>query len=189
VPLAQFRDSYVIAEDRDGLVIVDQHAAHERILFERYLAEAEENRVESQPLLFPATLELPSHECVLLEEEIEEFRRLGFVLEPFGGGAVRIDSVPSVMVGLEPGAVLRELIGEAARARSAAAAAQPLRLRLVTTAACRAAIKVHRALSVAEMQELLTALMRCSSPTTCPHGRPVLFRMSLADVERAFRRR
>jgi DNA mismatch repair protein MutL len=189
VPLAQFRDSYVIAEDAEGLVIVDQHAAHERVLFERYLGEAEANRVETQPLLFPVAVELPPHERWLLEEEIEEFRRLGFLVEPFGGNTVRIDGVPAVVAGLEAAAILRELIGEAARARSATAAAEPLRHRLVTTAACRAAIKAHDPLSHAKMQELLHALMRCSSPTTCPHGRPVLFRLPLADVERAFRRR
>jgi DNA mismatch repair protein MutL len=188
VPLAQLRNSYVIAEDRDGLVIVDQHAAHERILFERFLAEAEANRVETQPLLFPLTIELPPHERVLLEEEIEEFRRLGFHVDPFGGDAVRIEAVPAVVAELDAVTILRELIGEAARARSATAAAAPLRHRLVTTAACKAAIKIRRRLSHDEMRELLEALMRCSSPTTCPHGRPVVFRLSLSDVERAFRR-
>ncbi len=188
VPLAQLRNSYVIAEDRDGLVIVDQHAAHERILFERFLAEAEANRVETQPLLFPLTVELPPHERVLLEEEIEEFRRLGFHVDSFGGDAVRIEAVPAVVAELDAVTILRELIGEAARARSATAGAAPLRHRLVTTAACKAAIKIRRRLSHDEMRELLEALMRCSSPTTCPHGRPVVFRLSLSDVERAFRR-
>ncbi len=189
VPLAQLRDSYVIAEDRDGLVIVDQHAAHERILFERLLAEAEANRVETQPLLLPLAIELPRHERVLLEEEIEEFRRLGFHVESFGGDTVRLDAVPAVVAELDAASILRELIGEAARARSATAAAMPLRHRLVTTAACKAAIKIHRPLSREEMRSLLDALMRCASPTTCPHGRPVLFRLGLAEVERAFRRR
>ena len=189
VPLAQFRDSYVIAEDGDGLVILDQHAAHERVLFERFLAEAEANRVESQPLLFPVAVELPPHERLLLEEEIEEFRRLGFRLEPFGGDTVRVDGVPALVAALDVSGILRELIGEAARASSVEAAAVPLRHRLVTTAACRAAIKIHRSLSHEEMRELLDALMRCASPTTCPHGRPVLFRLLMSDVERAFRRR
>jgi DNA mismatch repair protein MutL len=188
-PLAQFRDSYLIAEDDGGLVILDQHAAHERVLFERYLEEAEAGRVETQQLLFPVTVELRPHERLLLEAEVLEFRRLGFHVEPFGGDAVRIDGVPAVAADLDPATILKDLIGEAAQARSATAAAEPLRRRLVITAACRAAIKVRRPLSRGEMQELLDALMRCTSPTTCPHGRPVLFRLRLEDVERAFRRR
>jgi DNA mismatch repair protein MutL len=188
-PLAQFRDSYVIAEDSEGIVIVDQHAAHERVLFERYLEEAEADRVETQPLLFPVMVDLPPHERLLLEEEVAEFRRLGFHVQPFGGNTIRIDGVPAVAAALDPAGLLRDLIGESARATSATAAAEPLRHRLVTTAACRAAIKVRRPMSRAEMQELLDALMRCSSPTTCPHGRPLLFRLRLDDVERAFRRR
>jgi len=189
VPLAQLRDSYVIAEDREGLVIVDQHAAHERILFERYLDEAERNQVETQPLLFPVTAEFPAHERLLLEEETEEFRRLGFRVEPFGGDAVRIDAVPAVLSGLDPVAILRNLVGEAARAPSTSTAVEPLRRRLVTTAAGHAAINGHHPLSPPEMQHLLDALMRTSNPTTCPHGRPVLFRLSMEEIERAFRRR
>jgi DNA mismatch repair protein MutL len=188
-PLAQFRDSYLIADDGEGIVILDQHAAHERVLFERYLAEAEADRVETQPLLFPVMVDLPPHERLLFEQEVAEFRRLGFDAQAFGGNTVRIDGVPAVAAALDPAGLLRDLIGEASRAPSATAATEPLRRRLVTTAACRAAIKVRRPMSRAEMQELLDALMRCSSPTTCPHGRPVLFRLRLDDVERAFRRR
>ncbi len=189
VPLAQYRESYILAEDRDGVVVVDQHAAHERVLFERYLAEADDDRVEVQPLLFPVVVELAPHERVVLEGEIGEFRRLGLVVEPFGGGAVRLEAIPAVASGLDPARLLHELLGEAGRARSAATAVAPLRRRLVTTAACQAAIKVNHRLEREQMQALLDALARTKSPTTCPHGRPVLFRLTLEEVERAFRRR
>ncbi len=189
VPLAQYRDSYIIAQDDEGLLLVDQHAAHERVLFERYLAAAEENRVEVQRLLFPVTLDLPPHERVVLEEEAAELARLGFCVDPFGGSSVRIDGVPALASDLDPGGLLRELLGEAARTRAAAAGIEQLRRRLVTTAACQAAIKIHHPLNAESMQGLLDDLFRASNPTTCPHGRPVLFRFTLEEIERTFRRR
>ena len=189
VPLAQFRESYIVAQDAEGLVLVDQHAAHERVLFERYLDEAESNSVEVQQLMFPVTLELTPHEAVLIENEREEFARLGFRLEPFGDRTVRLEGVPSVAAQVDPEALFRELLGEAAQARAAVSEVGALRRRLVTTAACQAAIKVHHALTVPAMQALLDDLYAMRNPTTCPHGRPVLFRLSMEEIERAFRRR
>jgi len=187
--LAQFRESYIVAEDADGLLVVDQHAAHERILFERYLAQAERNRVEIQRLLFARTVDLGLHERTVLEDEAEEFRRLGFLVEPFGGETVRIDGVPAVAAALDPAALLRELLGEAAHVRAAAAGVDALRLRLVTTAACKAAIKIHHGLTREGMQRLLDDLFLTGNPTTCPHGRPLVFRLPLAEIERGFHRR
>ena len=187
--LAQYKESYIVAEDADGLLVVDQHAAHERILFERYLTQAEKNRVEIQRLLFARTVDLGLHERTVLEDEAEEFRRLGFLVEPFGGDTVRIDGVPAVAAELDPAALLRELLGEATHVRAAAAGVDALRLRLVTTAACKAAIKIHHALTREGMQRLLDDLFRTGNPTTCPHGRPLVFRLPLAEIERSFHRR
>ena len=188
-PLAQYDESYIVASDEQGLLLVDQHAAHERVLFERFLAEASDNRVEVQRLMFPLTVELSAAENLALERDADELRRLGFLVEPFGGSSVRIDGVPALAAEVDAPSLLRELAGEAARLRSSAADAPALRHRLVTTAACRAAIKVHHALSQAEMQRLLDDLFAADSPTTCPHGRPVVFRLPHAEIERAFRRR
>ncbi len=189
VALAQLRESYILAQDDSGLLVVDQHAAHERVLFERYLADAEENRVEIQRLLFPVMVDLPPHERVLLEEEAEEFARLGFLLEPFGGNSIRMDAVPAVAADLDPAELLRTLIGEAGRTRAASSGIAELRRKLVTTAACHAAIKIRHPLAREGMQGLLDDLFRASNPTTCPHGRPILFRFPLEELERAFRRR
>ncbi len=186
---AQLHDSYILARHDDGLVIVDQHAAHERILFERFLAQADRNEVEIQRLAFPIVIELGPGDRVRVEEEAGEFRRLGFLVEPFGENAVKIDGVPALASGADPEALFRELLGEAGRVRSAAAGAPSLRHRLVTTAACKAAIKIHRPLGLPAMQALLDDLGDLSSPSTCPHGRPVLFRLTIAEIERAFRRR
>jgi DNA mismatch repair protein MutL len=189
IPLAQFRDSYIVAEDRDGLVLVDQHAAHERVLFERYLAAAEEDEVEVQRLLFPVTVELAPDRAVVLEEEIKEFRRLGFMIEPFGGTTFRIDGVPSVLGELDPAGCLEELLGEAATTRSASAGVANLRRKLITSAACQAAIKINHPLTDAGMRQLLADLSGTANPTTCPHGRPALFRLRLDEIERGFKRR
>jgi len=188
-PLAQYADSYIVATDEQGLLLVDQHAAHERVLFERFLAEAQENRVEVQRLLFPATVDLSASELVAVERDAEELRRLGFLVEPFGGSTVRIDGVPALAANLDAPSLVREIASEAARARSVSADAPAIRHRLVTTAACRAAIKIHHPLTQPEMQRLLDDLFAAESPTTCPHGRPVVFRLPHDEIERAFRRR
>lgn len=187
--LAQYRDSYIVAEDADGIVLVDQHAAHERVLFEQYLGEAEADRVEVQRLMFPVTVELAADQATVLSDEIEEFRRLGFELEPFGERAFRIDGVPAILGEVDPVTCLRELLGEARGAGSAASEVDALRHKLVTSAACQAAIKVNHPLSAVGMDSLLEDLARTASPTTCPHGRPVLFRIRLEEIERGFRRR
>jgi DNA mismatch repair protein MutL len=158
------------------------------VLFERYLAQAEADRVEVQRLLFPVTIELAPHERILLEGELAEFARLGFGVEPFGGRAVRLDAVPAVAGAAEPEALLRELLGDAARCKAAASDLADLRRRVVTTAACHAAIKIHHPLAREAMQRLLADLFATAHPTTCPHGRPVLFRLTLPEIERAFRR-
>ncbi len=187
--LAQYRDSYIVAQDREGLVIVDQHAAHERVIFERFMAEAESKQVQVQRLLFPKVMELAPSEFVTLEGEQEEFRRLGFLIEPFGGNTVRVDGVPAHAAEVDPEDLVHELLGDAAEVKSSATAAEDLRYRLVTTAACKAAIKVNHPLDRNGMQALIDDLFRVENPTTCPHGRPALFRLTLEEMERAFRRR
>jgi DNA mismatch repair protein MutL len=189
VPLAQYKDSYIVAQDREGLLLVDQHVAHERVLFERFLEEAQRGEVHVQRLLFPKTIEVAADEALVLLSEAEEFERLGFLLEPFGGTAVKLDGVPAFAKDVDPARLLRELLGEAARTRSAATGTGDLRRRLVTTAACQAAIKVNYPLAHEAMQRLLDDLFLTENPTTCPHGRPILFRLTLEEIERAFRRR
>jgi DNA mismatch repair protein MutL len=189
VPLAQYRDSYIVAADREGMLIVDQHVAHERVLFERYLAEAEAGTVAVQRLLFPRTIDLAPDEALTLEAEADEFARLGFLLEPFGGGSVKLDGVPAFAKDVAPDRLVRELLGEAGRTRTAATGVAELRRKLVTSASCQAAIKVNYPLTREGMQRLLDDLFLTENPTTCPHGRPILFRLTLEEIERAFRRR
>lgn len=188
-PLGQYLESYIVAQDREGILLVDQHAAHERVLFEKYLADAERDAVEVQTLMFPQTLELSPDELAWLLSELEEFRRLGFQIEPFGGTTVRVRAIPAVAGGSDPEELIRELLGEASTAKNATRDTRTLRRRLITTAACHAAIKVNYPLGRPAMQRLLDDLFRVENPSTCPHGRPTLFRLSLDEIERAFRRR
>jgi DNA mismatch repair protein MutL len=189
VPLAQYRDSYIVAQDAQGIVLVDQHVAHERVLYERYLDETERDEVPVQRLLFPKTIDLSPEEAAILETEASEFLRLGFPLEPFGERAVKLDGVPAVAGEIDPERLLRSLLGEAGRVKSVATGDPDLRRRLVTSAACQAAIKVNYPLTREGMQRLLDDLFKTRNPTTCPHGRPILFRLTLEEIERAFRRR
>ena len=189
VPLAQYRESYIVAQDREGILLVDQHVAHERVLFERYLAAAERGEVETQRLLFPKVIELTADEAIVVHAEREELARLGFLLDPFGERAVKLDAVPAFAKDAAPERLLRELLGEAARTPSAATGSPSLRRRLVTSAACQAAIKVNYPLTRESMQRLLDDLFLTENPTTCPHGRPIIFRLTLDEIERAFRRR
>lgn len=187
--LGQFRESYIVAQDQQGLLLVDQHAAHERVLFERYLEDANNDVVERQSLMFPITIDCSADEFALMNAEIEEFRRIGFSIEPFGGFSFRLTEIPAVAGGVEPEELIRELLGDAATARSSTTDNVSIRRKLITTAACHAAIKVHYPLKRPTMQRLLDDLFRVENPTTCPHGRPALFRLTQDDIERAFRRR
>ena len=127
---------------------------------------------------------------MLLEGESEEFaRRLGFEIEPFGAEGVRVDGVPALAGGLEPGSLVRELWARPPRPAPWASQNPDLRRRLVTSAACQAAIKIHHPLTPPEMQRLIDDLYAAENPTTCPHGRPILFRLTLEELERSFRRR
>ena len=186
--IGQYLDAFIVAQDDRGLLVLDQHAAHERVLFEKFLDAADRGEVELQRLAFPITVELTREESLLLEGEQEEFRRLGFLIEPFGATTWRIDGVPAVTGDLDPGTLLRELIGDAAQVRSAASDVAVLRRRLVTNAACQAAIKINHRLTREGMQKLVDDLYGLRNPTTCPHGRPLIFRVAREQIMRAFDR-
>jgi DNA mismatch repair protein MutL len=139
--------------------------------------------------MFPLTIELSPDEQAWLLSELDEFRRLGFNIEPFGGTTIRVRAIPAIAGGSDPADLIRELLGQAGAATNATRDTHELRRRLITTAACHAAIKVNYPLSRPAMQRLLDDLFRVENPSTCPHGRPALFRLSLDEIERAFRRR
>jgi DNA mismatch repair protein MutL len=188
LPLAQYRESYILASDEGGLVIVDQHAAHERILYEQLLREAPVRNVNRQALLFPLTLELDAERSARLQGGTEKLEILGFRLEPFGERTWLIREIPALLGGADAGALLRDLaddLGDPDRQGEV----ERLLDRLAATTACHAAIKVNFPLTTEKMTFLLEELGKTASPMTCPHGRPVVLRMAHRDLERNFHRR
>ncbi len=185
--VGQVGAAYLVAEGPDGLYLIDQHAAHERILFEKLQAQRSGGRVEAQTLLEPVTVHLPARQAEALEQKLEVLERLGFEVEPFGGGSFRLRSVPAVLAGLSPEAVLRALVEDFEE--DEAPLAEEEEQRLAGRVCKRAAVKSGQVLSLAEQERLLRDLEACQSPRTCPHGRPTMIHLSVETLERQFGRR
>jgi DNA mismatch repair protein MutL len=187
-PLAQYRDSYILASAPDGLIIVDQHAAHERILFDRLMSRDRAGRPARQRLLFPVTVEVAPAARQSFDEAAEALETLGFGVAPFGDGAIIVDEVPVPLGGSAVDTLMRDLLGEIIDWRRAEGLGV-LRGRLAASAACHAAVTANHPLDGERMRGILTDLMLTESPMTCPHGRPAILRLTLDQIERQFRRR
>jgi DNA mismatch repair protein MutL len=187
-PLAQYRDSYILAADEEGLAIVDQHVAHERVLYEKLLKEAGRERVERQSLLFPRTMEVDPLLDRRLSAGAESLGRLGLALERFGEGAWVIREVPALLGPADPAALVQDLAEELGRGGEGESWDR-LQHRLAATTACHAAVKVNFPLTVEKMAFLLDELARTDNPMTCPHGRPIILRLTHLELEKSFRRR
>ncbi len=187
-PLAQFRESYILASSPEGLLIFDQHAAHERVLYDKLMGQARRGTVDRQRLLFPLTPEVTAAQTQALEEAAGALETLGFGVVGFGQGVLRIDEVPAMVPVAAVDRLVRELLDETLEWQKSEGLDR-LRHRLVATAACHAAVTARHALGPEEMQRIVHDLMRTESPMTCPHGRPVLLRLTLAQLEKEFRRR
>ena len=186
--LAQFRDSYILAAAPDGLLIVDQHAAHERVLYERLLRDSLARRVERQRLLLPLTVEVTAAQRAVLEEASETLESLGFTVAAFGEAVLRIDEVPAVLPVEDLEHLVGELLDEFLEWRKMEGVDR-LRHLIASTAACHAAVTARHPLQNEEMERIVADLMLAESPMTCPHGRPVLLRVTLDQLEREFRRK
>ena len=185
--VGQIGAAYLVAEGPDGLYLVDQHAAHERILFEKMMAERDAGALESQNLLETQTIEFSHSEAALLEENLKALQELGFVIEPFGERSFRLRAVPSLVTGKDPLFALRSVVEEFEENEEPLADA--LEARLAARICKRVAIKAGQVLSFAEQRQLLRDLESCSMPRTCPHGRPTMIHLSIDALERQFGRR
>jgi DNA mismatch repair protein MutL len=186
--LAQFRDTYILAAAPDGLVIVDQHAAHERVLYERLLKDAAEARVERQRLLFPLVLEVAPPQRAAFEAERETFETLGFALEEFGPGSLRVEEVPGLLQASAAERLVRALLDELLDEQTPRAPGEA-RHRIAALAACHAAVRANEPLPHAALERLMADLLGARAPMTCPHGRPTVLRLPLERLEREFGRR
>jgi DNA mismatch repair protein MutL len=186
-PLGQIRNSFILAVNEDGLWIIDQHVAHERVLFERVLKQRAAMRVESQRLLMPIVLELSPAQQAVFHEISDELARNGFEAEPFGARSVAIKIAPA---GVDAGAVehmLHELLDQFA-SEEQSLNLEKIRTRIAASIACHAAIKVNMPLESNKMEWLLAELAKTDHPMSCPHGRPVVLRYSVKDIQKAFKR-
>jgi DNA mismatch repair protein MutL len=190
-PLAQLRDSFILASGEDGLWIIDQHVAHERILFEKILRDRQVEKVQRQRLLMPMLVELKPWQMVVFAQIAEELDRNGFEVEPFGPQTLAVKAAP---VGLE-GAALERMLAEVIE-QCSADSGEPernqdltaLRSRIAASIACHSAIKVNTALDPRRMEWLLLELAKTEHPTSCPHGRPIALLYSWKEIQRAFHR-
>ena len=190
-PLAQLRESFILATGDDGLWIIDQHVAHERVLFEKILRDRQVEKVQRQRLLMPMLVELKPQQMVVFATIADELERNGFEVEPFGPQTLAVKSAP---VGLEGPALERMLAqvieqsdadpDEVKQNQDLAA----LRTRIAASIACHSAIKVNTPLDPTRMEWLLLELAKTEHPTSCPHGRPIALQYSWKDIQRAFHR-
>ncbi|GAB4523270.1 MAG: DNA mismatch repair endonuclease MutL [Anaerolineales bacterium] len=184
--VGQIASAYLVAEGPDGLYLIDQHAAHERVLFERFMAQRDE-RLPAQVLLEPVSVTLPPEQARLLEGELPALAKLGFQVEEFGRNTFLVRALPVLLAKMEPAAALRVLVDDFEEDET------PLQgqveAKIIARVCKRAAVKAGQTLSHQEQEALLRDLEACQSPRTCPHGRPTMIHLSVDVLERQFGRR
>jgi DNA mismatch repair protein MutL len=186
-PLGQVSSSFIVAVNGEGLWIVDQHVAHERVLFEQHLEARRAGKVESQRMLMPMILELSPRQLVIYEKIAEELSANGFEVELMGPRSVAIQAVPAGVANADAEKLLTEILDGIER-ENAAISIETLQAKIAASTACHAAIKVNMPLDLTKMEWLLGALAKTDCPMSCPHGRPVVLRYSVKEIERAFHR-
>ncbi len=187
-PLAQLNNSYILCSQGETLTIMDQHAAHERIRYEEILAQFENNKPASQPLLTPEQFELSHQEASLLNENKDLLSKMGFEIEPFGGNTYSVFAVPSYLVQEEIRATVMGIIDDITN-NSDKGDLQSRKERALTYAACRSAVKFGDKLDMEEMERLCKRIFEMKLPYTCPHGRPTMVKITKDELEKMFGRK
>jgi len=187
MPLGQFRDTFIIAVDEEGIAIIDQHVAHERVLFERITERLTTGRLESQRLLEPRLMSLPASARQALVGRAADLHRLGFEIEEFGGDTLRVSAYPAVLGAEDCETTLRTL-AEDLEGLDRGSPVEDAIKRIAATMACHAAVKANYPLTTEKMTHILDELRRTAYSTICPHGRPVMLRLTRREVEKNFQR-
>ncbi len=185
--LGQLHESFIIAVDDEGLLLIDQHVAHERILFDKYRTGETERAIESQNLLLPETIDLTPAQSQAFEMIEQELESLGFGLMRLSGRTVAIKSIPTDLAPADARNLFSELL-DTIEVEKRGAPKSTFRDDIAASLACKAAIKINMKLTPEKMGWLIDRLLKTTSPTTCPHGRPVILRLSMKDIERGFHR-
>ena len=186
-PLGQLDESFIIATDDEGLLLIDQHVAHERVLFDKYRALESERRTDAQQLLVPETFDLTPAQSAVFDQLAPELENYGFELMRLSGRTVAIRATPADLPAGEARNMLSELL-DTVDAEKKSSARETLRDEIAASLACHAAIKVNMPLAPEKMRWLIDRLLQTSSPTTCPHGRPVILRLKRRDILKGFHR-
>jgi DNA mismatch repair protein MutL len=185
--IGQIGQTYLVAEGPDGLYLIDQHAAHERVLFEKLMAQHDQKRIPSQTLLSPTIVQLTPQSTKLLLSQLPILQHFGFDVEEFGGNAFQVRAIPALFAGADPSSALRALVEDFEEDEA------PLQNEIEAKLAGRVckglAVKAGQTLSESEQRALLADLEACESPRTCPHGRPTMIHLSVDMLERQFGRR
>jgi DNA mismatch repair protein MutL len=185
---AQIHENYIIAQTTDGLVIVDQHAAHERLVYERFKAQMDENGIVKQGLLSPEIIDLGEDKAQLLMEFAPDLGRLGLEIEAFGAGAIAVQAVPALLSGrADLTALIRDLADEAAEYDRAQGLQERLN-HILSTMACHGSVRAGRRMNAQEMNALLRQMEETPRAGQCNHGRPTYIALSLKDIEKLFGR-
>jgi len=187
IALGQFRDTFIVAVDDEGIAIIDQHVAHERVLFERIVERLTAGRLESQRLLEPMLIELSAGARQALAVHVGKLERMGFELEEFGGSAVRVAAVPALLTREDSEAAIRALAQDLEGLDTESKVDEALK-RIAATMACHAAVKANYPLTSEKMAHILEELQQTAYSTICPHGRPVMLRLTRREVEKNFQR-
>jgi len=187
IPLGQFRDTFIIAVDDEGVAIIDQHVAHERVLFERVMEKLTAGRLESQRLLVPITLDVPASAHQALMDRVAALAQFGFEIESFGATTIKVTAVPALLKTEDCSKALLAL-AEDLEGLDRGAKVQDALQRIAATTACHAAVKANYPLTYEKMTHILDELRATAYSTVCPHGRPVMLRLTRREIEKNFDR-
>ena len=186
-PIGQFQETYILTEYGEELFILDQHAAHERIFYEKFKAQLEDNSIDIQQLLFPVSIELSPREQAILEDHLPTLQQYGLELEPFGGHTYLLKAVPAMLAKADYKKLIYDILDHLTETGKTTGVEKKLD-DVLKVMACHTAIRAHHHLHYAQMMSLLRQLDELHLPYTCPHGRPTIIKLSLADLEKKFGR-
>jgi DNA mismatch repair protein MutL len=186
-PLGQVNSSFIVAVNGEGLWIIDQHVAHERVLFEQHLRARREGQLTGQRMLVPIMVELSPRQIVIFEQIAEELTANGFEVAEMGPRSVAIHAAPAGIATSDAERLLMEILDGTDR-ENAAISMDSLQAKIAASTSCHAAIKVNMPLDQKKMEWLLGELSKTEAPMSCPHGRPIVLRYSVREIERAFKR-
>ena len=187
-PIGQIFNSFMILQGVDNIIFIDQHTAHERILYERLLNKMRDSKIEVQTMLLPVNIELPSKESLVLQSNLDNFRKLGFDIESFGENSFVIRSVPSILSGDDCKQVVKDILNKLVSEQKGTSFDEVIN-KMILVMACRGAVKTGQILSIEEMGSLLKELMNTNRPFTCPHGRPIALSIEKGQILKGFLRR